>query len=81
MAPVAAGLGATQGRGMVCCNYQKKSYSGSFDAEKGQKPWQKREPVPSAASLAASRRKPHSRDDRAVQLLLTHIQPQSSLVH
>ena len=54
-------------------NYQKKSYSGSFDTEKGQKPWQKREPVPSAASLAASRRKPHSRDDRAVQLLLTHM--------
>lgn len=53
--------------------YQKKSYSGKFDGEKGQKPWQKRSDTPSAASLAASRRKPHSRDDRAVQLLLTHM--------
>ena len=62
-------------------NYQKKSYSGRFDGEKGQndwgkdwkKPWQKREAVPNLASLAASRRKPHSRDDRAAQLLLTHM--------
>jgi DNA primase len=57
--------------------YQKKSYSGRFDGEKGQndwkKPWQKREAMPNLASLAASRRKPHSRDDRAAQLLLTHM--------
>ena len=53
--------------------YKNKSYSGSFDGSKGQKQWQKRDATPSAASLAASRRKPHSRDDRAVQLLLTHM--------
>lgn len=52
---------------------KKMSYSGSNDAKKWQKDWKKSAATPTAASLAASRRKPHSRDDRAVQLLLTHM--------
>ena len=55
-------------------NLQKnRSYSGSSDGKKWQKDWKKQSATPSAASLAASRRKPNSRDDRAVQLLLTHM--------
>ena len=55
-------------------NLQKnRSYSGSSDGKKWQKEWKKQSATPSAASLAASRRKPNSRDDRAVQLLLTHM--------
>lgn len=52
---------------------KNRSYSGSSDAKKWQKDWKKQSATPSAASLAASRRKPNSRDDRAVQLLLTHM--------
>ena len=55
-------------------NLQKnRSYSGRSDGKKWQKDWKKQSATPSAASLAASRRKPNSRDDRAVQLLLTHM--------
>ena len=52
--------------------YKKDSYSGSFDGEKGYKRL-KNQPL-SASALAknaASRRKPNSLDDRAVQVLLT----------
>ena len=52
---------------------KNRSYSGSSDGKKWQKDWKKQSATPSAASLAASRRKPNSRDDRAVQLLLTHM--------
>ena len=52
---------------------KNRSYSGSIDGKKWQKDWKKQSATPSAASLAASRRKPNSRDDRAVQLLLTHM--------
>jgi DNA primase len=52
---------------------KKVSYSGSENGKKWQKDWKRNPATPSAASLAASRRKPHSRDDRAVQLLFTHM--------
>ncbi len=50
-------------------DYKKESYSGGFNGSK----WQKREEKPNPAQLAATRRRPDSRDDRAVQLLLTHM--------
>ena len=49
-------------------NYKKESYSGRFSGGK----WQKRPENPSAEQLAATRRKPQSKQDRAAQLLLTH---------